>query len=311
MRLEEFRHSVLSLMMVSDQFAATASSIIQPRFFDVPAEQHLCRFILELYREYHKPPKKLAIRDRAYEYLNKSKHLQRQLEEFDLLLDAVCDLDEAAASQASYIQTRIVEFCKEQALKEAILKSVDYIQAGKLTEILPSIQKAMSVGADLDGRGIYMLEDADSRETVEEVRNVISTGIEWMDAPMKGGLARRELCIVMAPPNVGKTTVLINLGSGLLKNRHKVAHFTCEMGQGIVRGKYDQAFLKKTDDQLKLDTDGRKALAEWMKKLRKNLKADVYIKDFPPHRLTIEGLKAHLLLMKHRDGFEPDAVIID
>lgn len=311
-RQQEFRHHVLALLLVSDQFCAAASTMLVPRYFDNPAEQHMCRFVLEYYREYHKAPKRMPLQERAYTYFNTSKHLAGQLEDFDLLLNVVTDLDKSAANQSEYIRDSVREFCREQALKDALLKSVDDIQAGKFEEVSRRVQEAMGVGAEMDGRGIYLLQDADDRQTIDEVRDVIPSGSRWLDEPTRGGLARGELLIVMAPPNTGKTTTLINLGVGVLKNRHKVAHFTCEMSKGIVRAKYDQCLLKKTDAQLNdLDNIGKGKIAEWMKTLQKNLRSDVYIQDFPPNRLTMDMLRAQVMLMKSRDGFIPDYLLVD
>ncbi len=312
MRQQEFRHHVLALLMVNDAFCAAASTMVVPRYFDNTAEQHLCRFILEHYREYHKTPKRMALQERAYAYFNTSKHLKGQLEEFDVLLNVVSDLDKSAAEQSEYIRNSVREFCREQAMKDALLKSVEDIQQGKFDDVVRRVQEAQSVGAEMNGRGIYLLADADDRKTVDEVREIIPSGYRWMDEPTRGGLARGELLIIMAPPNTGKTTSLINLGVGVMKNRHKVAHFTCEMQKGIVRAKYDQCLLKKTDAQLgNLDVVGQQKIAEWMKKLKGNLHSDVYIQDFPPNRLTIDGLRAQVLLMKTRDGFVPDYIIVD
>lgn len=312
MRQQEFRHTVLALLMVSDQFCAAASTMLMPRYFETPAEQHMCRFVLEHFRQYHKSPKSVALRERAYAYFNTSKHLTSQLEDFDLLLNIVSDLDKSAADQSDYIVNTVRDFCREQAMKDALLKSVDDIQNGKFDDVLRRVQAAQAVGADMNGRGIYLLQDADDRQTIDEVRLVIPSGYRWMDDPTKGGVAQGELFIVMAPPNTGKTTLLINVGVGVLKNRHKVAHFTCEMSKGIVRAKYDQCLLKKTDAQLgDLDDTGQKVLASWMKNLRVNLHADVYIQDFPPNRLTIDGLRAQIMLMKSRDEFVPDYILVD
>jgi replicative DNA helicase len=115
----------------------------------------------------------------------------------------------------------------------------------------------------------------------------------------------------MAPPNVGKSTMLINLGTGILKMRHKVAHFTCEMSQGIARGMYDHCLMQKSDEELNVDDAGKNKIAKFMKNMRKALKADVYIKEFPSGRLTMEMLRAHLLLLQSRDDFHPDVVIVD
>ncbi|HEY6021390.1 MAG TPA: DnaB-like helicase C-terminal domain-containing protein, partial [Candidatus Paceibacterota bacterium] len=312
MRLESFRHHVLSLVLVSDQFAATAASLLQPRFFDNPAEQHLCRFILEYYREYQKAPKRMAIHDKAHEYFNASKNMKEVADEFNLLLDIVCDLEESAAEQSEYILDKVVSFCQEESLKDALLKSVDDIQSGKFDAVLPRIQKAMAVGAELDGKGVYVLKDADERKTVQQARLLVPSGQEWLDGPTKGGMAKRELLIVMAPPNVGKTTALINIGAGMVKKGKKVAHFTLEMSQDLTRAKYDQCLLGFTDTQLEaLDPTGRNKIAKFMKNMAKNLGSDIYIKEFPAHRLTMEGLRAHLMLLKSRDGFVPDAILLD
>lgn len=311
MRLEVFRQSVLALLCVSEQFIGVATSMIQPRHFDTPAEQNLCRFALEHYREYHKTPTELALRDRAATYFATARNSMQQMSEFEDLLENVLDLEEDAAKQSDYIQNRVSHWCKEQSLSEALIKSVDDIQAGKLDAVLPRIQAAMTVGVDAFGQGIYLLKDSGTRQTVEEARAPIPCGASFIDGPLKGGLGRRELGIVMAPPNVGKSTTLINLGTGVLKMRHKVAHFTCEMSQGVARGMYDHCLLQKTDEELNLDEKGKAKLAKFMQMMRKQLKADVYIKEFPSGRLTVEMLRAHMLLMQSRDDFHPDVVIVD
>ena len=311
-KADSFRHSVFALCMVSEQFCATTVSMVQPRYFEVPAEQHLCRFIIEHFREFKKPPNKVVLRDRAIKYFNSAKHLQGHLEEFDVLLDIVCDMEAQAAEQYDYMKSSLIDYCRQQAITAAIISSVDSIQKGKVDQIMPAIQAALMVGADSGGKGIFLLEDSDKRQNAQQTRDVVPTGYAFMDEPLKGGLAKKELAIIMAPPNTGKTSVLINLGVGIMKNRKKVAHFSLEMDQGIVRAKYDQCFLKKTDSQLLLDQEGNAALAVWMKNVKKQLMgADIYIKDYPAHRLSLEMLKAHLLLLKSQYGFVPDAVMLD
>lgn len=312
MRLESFRHHVLSLMFVSDQFIATAANLLQPRFFDTPAEQHMTRLILEYYREYNKTPKRMAIAEAAHAYFSKSKGLSDVADEFELLLDIVSDLHQEAAEQSDFILDRIVAFCQEESLKDALLKSVDDIQQGKFNEVLPRITKAMSIGAELDGLGTFVFKNADQRKTVAQARRIIPSGLEWLDAPTRGGVGKREMFIIMAPPNVGKTTALINVGSGVAKKGHKVAHFTLEMSEDLVRAKYDQCILGKSDDEFEaIDEEGRNKIAKFMKRMGKNLGSDIYIKEFPPHRLSAQGLRAHLMLLKAQTGFDPDLIIID
>jgi replicative DNA helicase len=312
MRQLEFRQHVLALLLVSDQFCAAASSMVAPRYFDNPVEQHLCRFVFEHFREFHTAPNKMAVRDRGYKYLNTSKHLQAQLQEFDSLLDTVSDLDQSATKQIDYIQSELRSFCREQAMKDALLKSVDDIQQHKFEVVQERINKALAVGAELNGRGIYLLEDAESRKTVDQVRSIIKSGYAWLDNPLKGGLGRGETLVVMAPPNTGKTTMMIHMGVGFLKNIYKVAHFSLEMDKGVVRAKYDQCFLNKSDAELsEYDQEGHDKITKFMKRLRKNLGADIYIQRFPAHRLSMDALRSELMLLRSRDNFVPDVVIVD
>lgn len=254
----------------------------------------------------------MAIHSKAHDYFNASKNMKEVSDDFNLLLDIVCDLEESAAEQCDFILDKVVSFCQEESLKDALLKSVDDIQKGKFDDVLPRIQKAMSVGAELDGRGIYVLKEANTRKTVKQARLCVPSGQIWLDEPTKGGIAKRELLIIMAPPNVGKTTALINTGAGMVKKGKKVAHFTLEMSQDLTRAKYDQCICGFSDAQFEaLDETGRNKIAKFMMHMARNLGSDIYIKEFPAHKLTIEGLRAHLMLLKSRDGFEPDAIIVD
>jgi replicative DNA helicase len=226
-------------------------------------------------------------------------------------LEVILSLKEDAAKQSDYIQNRVSFWCREQSLSEAILKSVEDIQGGKMELVLPRIQQAMTVGVDSFGQGLYLLKDSDKGGTVEEARSPIPSGISYIDGPLKGGLGRRELGIVMAGPNIGKTTALINMGTGILKNRHKVFHASCEMDEKIVMSKYDQCLLRKSDRELNIDDDGKRKLHKFLKGMREALKSDIYIKSFPSGRLTLETLKAHILMLQSRDDFHPDVILVD
>lgn len=253
----------------------------------------------------------MAIYDIAHTYFDKS-NKKSAADDFDVLLDIVNDLQEDAAEQAEFIQDKLVGFCQQEAMKEALLESIEDIQNGKFAEVEARIQKAQSIGAELDGSGIYLLADADSRQTIEESRIVVPTGFDCVDGPLRGGLGKRELTIFMAPPNVGKTNWLINLGTGAAKRGKKVVHITLELSALITRGRYDQCLLGKTDAELSsIDEVGRQKLSKWMKNLRKNLGADIYIKEFPAHKLSIAGLRAHIMMLKARDGFDLDLLLLD
>lgn len=311
MRLDLFRQNVLALMTVDARFLVVANAILHPRYFEQPVEQHLARFILEHYREYNKPPSKVVLLNRAEKYFKGSKNSDVTMEDFTEFLSDTIAQRKDAAEEAEYIAGEVVAFCREQAVKEATLKTVDDIQKGDLSTIVPRMQKALAIGSELQGRGVFLFGDAQNQEINEKVRDCVPTGLPFIDKPTRGGLARGEYGMLMAPPNVGKTTGLVNIGVGTCKQRFKVAHISMEMSEPLMLAMYKRCFLDRSWEQLtNLDDDQQVRVAKWLFKHKANLKADVNIKHFSAHRLSVAGLRAHIMLLRSI-GFDPDAVVLD
>lgn len=312
MRLDLFRQSVLALMLVDTRFLTVASVILHPRYFEDPVEQHLARIILEHFREYKELPKRVAILNRAHRYFKKSKNSEVTEDEFTEFVTDIFELCESASEQANYLSDEVGRFCREQSLKEAIIASVDEIQKGDLSNVLHRVESALAVGSELQGKGIFLFGDAKDTDVTEEIRECIPTGYDFIDKPTRGGLARREFGLIMAPPNVGKTTALVNIGSGIARNRFKVAHVTLEMHEKPMKAMYQQCFLNKSRDQLlSLNSEQQILVGKWLFKQKANLKADINIKHFSAHRLSVEGLHSHLLMLRSMHGFYPDAILLD
>ena len=312
MKLDLFRQNVLALMMVDQRFLVVANAILHPRYFETPVEQNMARMILEHYREYKSTPNKMAVLDRAQKYFKATKNSDSTLDEFQEFFTETLLQRKSAAEQSEYIAAEVVTFCREQAVKEATLKTVDDIQSGDLTHIVPRMEKALATGSELQGSGVFLFGDAQEEDIAEEIRECVTTGYDFIDKPTRGGLARKELGLIMAPPHTGKTTALVNIGAGMAKNRFKVAHISLEMHEKPMRAMYQQCFINKSRDQiLRLTTEQQQLVGKWLFKQRSNLKADINIKHFPAHRLSVDGLRAHIMLLRSMFGFKPDAILLD
>ena len=317
MRLEVFRHHALALMLVDTRFLLAVSLMAHPRYFETPEEQHIVRTILEHYREHGVPPKRMALLDRLHSYFSMTKSKNTTLEDVVDLVESIWEIRKDAAEQSTYIHERMVEFCREQALTEALIQSVEDIQQKKIgSEIRTRIEKALTVGASLKGSGVMWLKDAadpkNGVSSMDEIRETVPTGLPFIDKPTHGGLARGELGFVMAPPHTGKTTVLSNIGVGALKHRANVCHISLEMKEPLIRAMYDRCFAGKPDSYLsKLSSEEHAAMAQWLVRVQQKLQADVNIKFFNMHRLSVEGLRAYLMMLESVHGFKPDLVILD
>ncbi len=317
MDLELFRNYVLALMMMDLKFLAMASAVLKPLYFENALEQHVVRFLIEHFRETKSNPDKMALLSRASKYFKSANKAGTKISgasyvDVSDFVDTLEELQEAAAKQYVYVKAELVKYCREQALKDAIIASVGDIEKKEYGKIKSRITSALSVGVGLENRGVFLLADSDQRQSVEEIRKPIRTGFKAFDDPSKGGLGRGELGLIQAPPNTGKTTALVNIGAGAAKLGAKVAHISCEMKDALIINMYERCWLKKSDQQLNgLDPDGRALISKFFQKVRKNLKSDIAVRDFPSNRLTIDDLYGYLIMLESSFGFKPDMVILD
>ena len=117
-----------------------------------------------------------------------------------------------------YVKEQSLEFCKNQTFKNAILESVDLLSEGgdsKFDVIKSKIDNAMKAGQDTDVGHEYK-EDIVARYE-STVRNVIPCGWPVIDELVDGGFGKGELIIFAAPPGIGKSWALVNVGMAAAK----------------------------------------------------------------------------------------------
>lgn len=312
---ESFRAGVIALLMYDKSFLSALAPVIKSRYFETKAEQHTVRAILEHFKEHGKVPRKAIVLERVLHYLDTMKSTNVTGEDIADYLESSAALRGEIQENTMYVRDKAIKFCQQMAIRDAIIESVDLLEkGGDLDKIQTLITDATRVGHyGLMDNGLFLLEEAGKEGSkVDEPRKVISTGLPWIDPHCKGGLAKKELGLVVAPPHTGKSTALVNIGVGMVKNGHKVVHFTCEMSKNIVGRMYRNNITKRSDlDIDKLSEDQQKSMHMWMNKLKKRLKADVHIAEFPTNRLSIEGIVAYLTMLESQFNFQPDAIIVD
>jgi replicative DNA helicase len=201
----------------------------------------------------------------------------------------------------TFVKDEILNFCKNQEIKRAIMDSVNLLQRGNYDEIKSKIDTAMKAGADTN-IGLEYKSNISARYA-EASRHTITTGWDVIDDLMDGGLAPGELGVVMAPAGIGKSWMLINIGANAVKAGHCVIHYTLELNENYVGQRYDSVLTGINAQTLKHHQD---TVEEKMK----TLQGDLIVKYFPTKSVGVMGLKAHLekTIML---GNKPALVIVD
>ena len=202
---------------------------------------------------------------------------------------------------SKYIKDVALDFCRKQKLKEALIKSVDLIKRSSFDEVSSIINEAIKLGSDNNFGYDYLL-DFERRFELRE-RNPVPSGWKEIDDLCKGGLGRGELGVCIAPTGAGKSMALVHLGAQALKEGKNVVHYTLELADTVVAGRYDSCI---TGVDLSNVTSFKEKIYEEIQEIEGRL----VIKEYPTRSASVQTLKNHLEKMKLR-GFSPDLIIVD
>ena len=293
---KSFQESLVQLIVEQRVFADQIEEVLDIEFIEFKYLRALIRKIFEYKQKYKTHPS----------YQNLVTIFKTEFEEENEILknqikDYIIRINKSEVDGEEYIKDTALDFCRKQKLKEAMVKSIGLLQQSSFDEISSVINNALRLGSDNE-QGYEWIADFEERFKVR-ARNPISTGWTEMDKISKQGLGKGELGVVIAPTGAGKSMVLTHLGAQALQAGHNVVHYTLELLDTVVAGRYDSCItgielndlLNKKDEiyeQIK-DIDGK-----------------LVVKEYPTKTASVKTLRNHLEKIRKRGG-EIDMIIVD
>ena len=293
---KSFQESLVQLIVEQRVFADQIEEVLDIEFIEFKYLRALIRKIFEYKQKYKTHPS----------YQNLVTIFKTEFEEENEILknqikDYIIRINKSEVDGEEYIKDTALDFCRKQKLKEAMVKSIGLLQQSSFDEISSVINNALRLGSDNE-QGYEWIADFEERFKVR-ARNPISTGWDEMDKISKQGLGKGELGVVIAPTGAGKSMVLTHLGAQALQAGHNVVHYTLELLDTVVAGRYDSCItgielndlLNKKDEiyeQIK-DIDGK-----------------LVVKEYPTKTASVKTLRNHLEKIRKRGG-EIDMIIVD
>lgn len=289
-----FQNKVLSVLIKDRPFLQQVHDIIDPRFFSSESAQWIAKTTLEYFDKYKSPP--------TLEVLK----VELDKIDIDILKTTVIEnirevLKFADAEDSQYIKDKTLDFCKNQKLKAAILKSVELLKSGKYDEIKMSVDEAMKAGADRNIGHDYL--DDIALRFVENKRNTVETPWDVINEIMDGGLGTGEMGVFVAPAGIGKSMALVNIAAYAAKKGLNVVYYTLELSETYVGARFDSHYSGIPSQDLKYHQ-------EEVVDAIKNVKGNLIIKYYPTKTATVNSISAHLdkCIMQ---GVKPDVVLVD
>jgi len=291
---QEFQTKVLAVLIKDLSFLTQVHDIVDPAYFESDSNKWIVDTILSYFHEYKKTPTAQVFKVELNNLPDDARKvvIQNQLRIVGRRL---------TDSDFEYVKDKFLEFCRNQMLKKAIMKSVDLLEQKHYDEIKILVDEALQAGTSREF-GHDWKEDVEQR-IFQKARSTIATPWKCLNDIMDGGLANGELGVIAAPTGAGKSWLLAALGAAAMKNGMKVLQFTLELNDAYTGLRYDTLFTNIEPSKLKENF-------EKVKETISTIPGEIIIKYFATKTVNCNNLSAHAQQMI-TNGWKPDLVIVD
>ena len=296
-----FQLQLLNQIILDKDFSHSIIDVIEPSHFENKYFKTILQLVKEYYIKYECTP--------SYETLGqivKSEFPQELM--LKILNDTIKQIQDSSIEGAKFVQEKALKFCKQQELQKAIQKSQKILDNGEF-ENYEKLEELFRAAIQI-GEGGKKLEDVFfglDEVLNEDFRHPVAMGIEGIDRLLKGGLAKGELGVILAPTGVGKTTILTKIANTAFNNGYNVLQIFFEDNPKVIQRKHYTMWTGIAPDDLPLH---REEVLEKIGNLRDNMTNKLILKKLPSDQHTMNQIK-NMVRKMVADGNKIDLIVLD
>jgi len=296
-----FQIQLLNNIVTYKTFANSIIEVIDPHYFDNQYFKIICQMIREYYTKYDHTPTFDTL-----EQLTKSEISSPMAQKS--VLDTIEQVRNVSDEGSTFVQEKSLKFCKQQELQKVMIKTQSIIDKGdfesydKLEEM---VRGALQVGeVDKGTTDVFFNLD---EVLNEDYRHPIPIGIPGIDNLLKGGLAKGEIGVILAPTGVGKSTFTTKIANHAFNLGYNVLQIFFEDNPKIIQRKHITLWTGIHPDDLTENKDEVMATVKHIESTRKN---KLIMKKLPSDTVTMNQIKNQVRKMI-ADGIKVDMIILD
>jgi len=307
--MKEFELVLLEALLFREDFYKKVIPFIKTEYFHRKPVQMMYTCIHDFVMRYNACPSKDAMS------ICLEKHKGISQTEYDQCIEMLNDFNKKSAEEHNldWLVTETENFCKEKALYNGIMESIQIMDGkskDKIRTAIPSIlSDALAVSFDTNIGHDY-LEDSEARyEFYHKTEKRIPFDLEFFNTITNGGTPTKTLNIVMAGTGVGKSLFLCHHAANCLNQGMNVLYITCEMAEERIAERIDANLLDITLDSLRelpKETYDKK-----IANLKQNAKGKLIIKEYPTATANVNHFRVLLDELNLKKKFKPDMIVID
>jgi len=311
---QKFQLQLLNSLITDTEFANSIIEVLEPNYF----ESKYFRLIVNMVREYYKKYNHTPTFD-TLEQLIKAELAQDMLSK--IVLDTVKEIKDAPFEGNAFVQEKSLKFCKQQELQKVmnkvqkIIDNGDFENYDKAEEL---VRGALQVGQRDTGLSDVFSNLDDVLN--DDFRHPIPMGIPGIDNLLKGGLAKGEIGVILAPTGVGKTTILTKICNNAFNQGYNVLQIFFEDNPKIVQRKHFTLWTGIAPDEL---SNFKDEVMEKVDEIKNTMTNRLILRKLPSDTMTMsqiknqvrklisEGTKVDMILLDYIDCVVPESNLGD
>jgi replicative DNA helicase len=225
-----------------------------------------------------------------------------------IVLDTIKQVQNAPFEGSVFVQEKALKFCKQQELQKVMNKAQKIIDQGDFESydtVEGLVRTALQVGIR-DG-GVQDIFSGMDEVLNDDFRHPIPMGIPGIDRLMKGGLAKGEIGVILAPTGVGKTTLMTKIANTAFNMGYNVLQIFFEDNPKIIQRKHFTLWTGIEPDNLVKNKD---EVMSKVTEIQETMQNKLVLKKLASDSMTMNQIKNQVRKMI-ADGNKLDLVMLD
>jgi replicative DNA helicase len=296
-----FQIQLINQLITDKEFAQSIIDVLEASYFDNKYFKLIVQMIREYHGKYQSSPNFETLEQIAKTEISQELALK-------IVVDTIKQIQDAPFEGAPFVQEKALKFCKQQELQKAMDKAQKIINQGDFEsydQVEGMVREALQVGERETG----IIEIFSGLDDVlnDDYRHPIPMGIPGIDRLLKGGLAKGEIGVILAPTGVGKTTLMTKIANSAFNMGYNVLQIFFEDNPKIIQRKHFTIWTGIEPDNLSLRKDEVMSKVEEIKNTMPN---KLILKKLPSDTMTMSQIKNQVRKMI-ADGTKIDMITLD
>ena len=298
---QQFQLQLLNQIILDKDFSHTIIDVIENNYFENKYFKIIIQMVKEYYKKFDHTPSFETL-----EQVTKSE-LQQEIAS-KIVLDTIKKIKDVTIDGVGFVQEKALKFCKQQELQKVMDKAQKIIDGGEF-ENYDTLEELVREALLVGNKDTSMMDVFSNLEQVleEDYRHPIPMGIPGIDRLLKGGLAKGEIGVILAPTGVGKSTVLTKISNHAYNLGFNVLQIFFEDNPKVIQRKHFTLWTGIHPDDL---SDQKEEVFTKVKEINETMENRLIMKKLPSDTMTMLQIKNQIRKMV-ADGIKVDMIVLD